>query len=129
MYRKVVLSLIFASIWYTKPVVAHEMTPTYPKFVPSFMSGLQKVSMKMFNKRKDVEWYEIGVFDESRYPIPFVSSYKVVNIPYLGHADVDVYVRDEDVKRVTYICSRSKLRTDKTQYALVSSIICSKVKR
>jgi hypothetical protein len=85
--------------------------------------------MSMFNKRQDVEWYEIGVFDENRYPIPFVSSYKLVNIPYLDRVNFDVYVRDMDVKRVVYICSRSKLRAEQTQYALISSVICSKVKR
>ena len=125
MYRKII-PLVLALC---TSAHAHEMTPTYPQFEPSFMSGLQKVSMKMFNKRKDVEWYEIGVFDENRYPIDFVSSYKLVNIPYLGHIDFDVYVRQEDVHRVTYICSRSKLRSTESKYTLVSSIICSKVKR
>lgn len=93
------------------------------------MNGVYKVSMEMFNKRKDVEWYEIGVFDENRYPISFVSSYKVVNIPYLGHVKFDVFVRSEDVKRVVYICSRSKLRSEKVKDTLIASIICSKVKR
>jgi hypothetical protein len=85
--------------------------------------------MKMFNKRQDVEWYELGVFDSERKPIPFVSSYKIMNIPYLGHVDFEVYVRDKDVPKVTYICSRSKLRSDQDKYTLVSSIICSKVKQ
>lgn len=125
MYRKIIPLLLVLAL----PVQAHEMTPTYPKFAPSFMAGLQKVSMKMFNKRKDVEWYEIGVFDKDRYPIPFVSSYKIMNIPYLGHVDFDIYVRDRDVRRVEYVCSRSKLRSEESKFTLVSSIICSKVKR
>jgi hypothetical protein len=125
MYRKVVLCLLCVSTM----VGAHEMTPTYPEFTPSYMSGVQKVSMEMFNKRKDVEWYEIGVFDAERYPIPFVSTYKVINLPYLSKVKFDVFIREQDIKRVTYICSRSKLRSNESQYTLVSSVICSKVKK
>ena len=55
------------------------MVPTYPKLEPSFMTGLQKVTMTMFNKRAEVEFYEIGVFTSDWNPIPFVSQFKVVN--------------------------------------------------
>ena len=41
--------------------------------------------MEMFNKRKDVKWYEIGVFDEEWKAIPFVTSYKILEVKYLNH--------------------------------------------
>lgn len=126
MYRKIILSLIFATIWYTKPVVAHEMTPTYPVFHPSYMAGVHKVTMSIFNKRKDVDWYEIGVFDKDRNRIPFVSQYSVMRLDYLDHLTFDVYVRDLDVERVAYICSRSKISAGDASPTLVASVICSK---
>lgn len=108
--------------------VAHEMTPTYPKLEPSYIDGVYKTTMKMFNKRQDVEYYEIGVFDKDRKPIPFVSSYSVMKISYLGHVTFDVYIREQDITRAYYVCSRSKLRKDDKVRTAVASMICSKFK-
>lgn len=107
---------------------AHEMTPTYPKLKPSHLQGVWTTTMEMFNKRKDVEYYEIGVFTEDWKTIPFVSSYKVVHLEYLGHLSFDIYIRAKDKDRATYICSRSKLRKEGTTKQAVSSRICSKIK-
>jgi hypothetical protein len=85
--------------------------------------------MEMFNKRQDVEWYEVGVFDKDKQPLPFVSSYKVMKLPYLGHVKFDVFVREQDVDRVVYICTRSKLRATLEDTTMIASVICSKVKR
>ena len=109
-------------------VGAHEMTPTYPKLEPASVNGLHKTTMKMFNKRADVEYYEIGVFDKDFKSIPFVSSYTIVKLNYLGHVTFDVYIRSIDKERSTYICSQSKLRTDSKVRTAVSSRICSKFK-
>lgn len=122
--RFLVLTLLLLS----SPLLAHEMTPTYPKFGPSHLDGVYKTTMQMFNKRQDVEYYEIGVFDENWESIPFVSAYQVFKIEYLGHVMFDVYVRKKDVERVEYICSMSKLRKDKTVRTAVSSKICSRIK-
>tara|TARA_R110001592_G_scaffold171922_3_gene410365 strand:- start:79 stop:408 length:330 start_codon:yes stop_codon:yes gene_type:complete len=105
------------------------MVPTYPKLEPSFMTGLQKVTMTMFNKRAEVEFYEIGVFTSDWNPIPFVSQFKVYKIPYLSTVTFDIFIRDEDKSNVTYICSQSKLRKTIETRTAVSSRICSKVKR
>lgn len=105
------------------------MTPSHPQLRPAHIAGLQVTSLRLFNRRQDVEWYEVGVFDEDRRPIPFVSSYKAFRVPYLDSVNVDVYLRNKDVNRVVYICSRSKLRAEKSTYALVSSVICSRVKQ
>jgi hypothetical protein len=108
---------------------AHEMVPTYPRFEPSYMEGIHRLTMHMFNKREDVEFYEVGVFDENFAPIPFVTSYRLMKIVYLGHVTFDVYVREGDVSRTRYICTKSKLRKDDSSVAIVASRICSKIKR
>lgn len=107
---------------------AHEMTPTYPKLEPSHLDGVVKTTMQMFNKRDDVEYYEIGVFDKDFNPVPFVTSYNVLKIEYLGHVTFDVYIRKVDKDKAVYICSRSKLRKDNSVRTVVSSKICSKIK-
>jgi hypothetical protein len=107
---------------------AHEMTPTYPKLRPSHLDNVYVTTMEMFNKRNDVEYYEIGVFDKDFKPIPFVSSYTIINIKYLGHVTFDIYIRKEDVSKAEYVCSTSKLRKDNKTKNAVSSRICSKFK-
>ena len=61
--------------------------------------------MKVFNKRSDVQWYQIGVFDKEWNPIPFVTRYKIIKINYLSSVKFDVYVNDANVKQATYILS------------------------
>lgn len=107
---------------------AHEMTPTYPKMRPSHLDNVYVTTMEMFNKRKDVEYYEIGVFDAEWNPVPFVTSYEIINLRYLGHVTFDVYIRKSDVGRVEYICSKSKLRKEDLTRTAISSKICSRVK-
>ena len=124
MLRYVLLLIIM-----TTSVQAHEMVPTYPKLEPSYMQGLQKTNITIFNKRPEVEYYEIGVFTKDWEPIPFVSTYKVFPVPYLSTVTVELYIRDKDKERVTYICSKSKLRKSYETRPAVSSRICSKVKR
>jgi len=110
------------------PALAHEMTPTYPKLEPSHLDNVYKTTMEMFNKREEVEYYEIGVFDAEWKPIPFVTKYEIIKIRYLGHVTFDVYIRKQDVSRATYVCSMSKLRKDGTTKTAIASRICSKFK-
>lgn len=125
---KYIMRLVLGVILMSNQVLAHEMTPTYPKLEAAFADGIYKTTMEMFNKRQDVEWYEIGVFDSEWNSIPFVSSYKIMNIKYLGHVRFDIYIRAEDKNRATYVCSKSKLRKESTSKTAVSSRICSKFK-
>lgn len=106
----------------------HEMVPTYPKLEPAYIDGLYKTTMTVFNKRPEVEYYEIGVFDNEWNPLPFVSNYKVHKIPYLSAVSFDLYIKSEDKNKITYICSQSKLRKLNVTRTAVSSRICSKVK-
>lgn len=126
MLRYVLLMLMWVA---SSPVYAHEMVPTYPKLEPSYMEGLYKTSLTVFNKRPEIEYYEIGVFTEEWEPIRFVSSYKVYKVPYLSTVTFDIYIQDINKDRVTYICSVSKLRKSVVNRTAISSKICSKVKR
>ena len=110
------------------PVQAHEMVPTYPRLEVSHVDGLLKATMKMFNKRADVEYYEVGVFDKDFNPVPFVTAYNVFKLEYLGHVTFDVYIRAQDRDRAVYVCSKSKIRKDSTTKTAISSKICSKFK-
>ena len=123
MYRPVILWLLLCS-----SVAAHDMTPTYPKWKMSFIPSAKMTTMQVFNKRSDVQWYEIGVFDKEWKPIPFVTRYKIINIKYLHRVRFDVYVNDKNAKVVEYICSTSKLRGNDDFKPIVESRICSRFK-
>ena len=107
---------------------SHEMTPTYPKFESSFVNGVMKTKMRLFNRRNDVSYYEIGVFDSEWKPVPFVTSYKVMKMAYLDTAEFDIYINKTDLIGATYICSKSKLQKKDVISSGISSRICSKIK-
>tara|TARA_R110000822_G_scaffold13329_4_gene47401 strand:+ start:11403 stop:11789 length:387 start_codon:yes stop_codon:yes gene_type:complete len=109
-------------------VSAHEMVPTYPVLEPSYLDGLHKTTMTMFNKREDVDFYEIGVFDSEWNSIPFVSNYTIFKIPYLSTVTFDVFIRDIDKNKAVYVCSQSKLKKGTATRTAISSRICSKFK-
>ena len=123
MYRPVILWLLLCG-----SVAAHDMTPTYPKWKMSFIPSAKMTTMQVFNKRSDVQWYEIGVFDKEWQPIPFVTRYKILNIKYLQRVKFDVYVNEENAKVAEYICSTSKLRGNDDFKPIVESKICSRFK-
>lgn len=126
MYSQVITFVIACCISFS--AIAHEMVPAYPKLEPFYMNGVYKTDLKLFNKRKDVAWYEVGVFDSNWNSLPFVSKYKIMHLPYLQHVSFTVYIRSADKSKATYICSTSKLRPDQEKGTLVSSKICSKFK-
>lgn len=107
---------------------AHQFLPTYPKFEQSFISGVSYVKMELFNRRKEVEYYELGVFDADWNAMSFASENKLVQIKYLETKKINVYVRNEDLKKVSFICTESRIRKEDTKQTLISSKICSKIK-
>jgi hypothetical protein len=84
--------------------------------------------MRIFNKRQDVKWYEIGVFDKEWKPIPFVTSYKILQVKYLTQVNFDVYINSSNKDKAEYICSLSKLRGNNNNKPMVASKICSRFK-
>ena len=92
------------------------------------VEGVLQTKMKLFNKRQEVEYYELGVFDKDWNSIDFGSTDKLIKIGYLETKYIDVYVRWLDIKRAVYICTKSMLIAKRTDSTLISSKICSKIK-
>ena len=123
MYRPVILWVLLSS-----SVVAHDMTPTFPEWKMSFIPSAKMTTMQVFNKRQDVQWYQIGVFDKEWNQLPFVSRYKILRVKYLSRVKFDVYISDEHLDKAEYICSTSKLRGEDNFKPIVESRICSRFK-
>lgn len=105
------------------------MVPTYPELRPSYLDGVLVTDLELFNKRNDVEYYEIAVFDEYWNPVPFVTSYKILKLSYLDRIKFSVYIRSKDKDRATYICTKSRIRGESGPSTIISSMICSKLKK
>ena len=109
--------------------LAHEFTPTYPKLEGSHQLGVLKASMRLFNKRNDIRYYRVGVYDNDWNKIPFiVSGGKVINVEYLDTKKFDVYIQESKRKEVAYICTKSLTLQDGSTRSIMASRICSKVK-
>lgn len=104
---------------------AHQFTPTYPEIKGSYVANVYKVDMKLFNKRKEISYYEIQAFDKDWEPLPIGFS-NIIQVDYLETKEVPVYLAKNEAKRVLYICSKSKIL--KGQTTILSSKICSKIK-
>ena len=126
MYSKIIIAL---GVVFCTSLQAHEMTPTYPVLKPSYIDGVSVTKMKLFNRRNDVEYYEIGVFTSKWEPIPFASTSKVIKIGYNKRKLFEVYIRAADIAKAVYICTESKVYESTEQVTLVSSRICSKIKQ
>ena len=105
------------------------MTPAYPKLKQSYIDGVYVTKMKLFNRREDVEYYEIQVFTNEWKPLPFASTSKVLNVGHNRRKLFEVYIRSSDLDKATYICTESKVFKNTEQVTLVSSKICSKIKQ
>ena len=116
---------MFLSLGYAN---AHEWTPTYPKFRPSYVDGVMVTTMTLYNARKDIDYYALSVYDNEFNSIRFATSEQIIKLNYLERKKIDVYVRRKDVNKGMYICSESKILRDDVQSAIVFSRICSKVK-
>jgi len=122
---KKLLTILFLSL-VASSSLAHDMTPTYPELKPSYMEGLLVADLELFNKRNDVRYYEISVFDKDWNSIPFVSSYSIFKLEYLEKVKFSVYIRNVDRFTAMYICSKSRSRQDPSPKTIISSTICSK---
>lgn len=107
---------------------AHQFLPTYPKFQNSFVEGVVYTKMELFNKRKEIGFYELGVFDEDWNSIAFATESKIIRINYLETKYINVYIKKEDLKRAVYICTESKIKKEDIQATSIASKICSKIK-
>lgn len=107
---------------------AHELVPTYPELKPSYVQGVLSTTLVLFNKREDIRYYEISVFDSQWNKLEFATSSRIIEVPYQKQLSFDVFVRSKDREKVTYICTESKLTKQQQTITVVSSRICSKIK-
>ena len=109
---------------------AHQWTPSHVQLRPSYVDGIHTATMKFYNSRNDVEYYQVQVTDGKFNPIKFAISggqTDVFHVPHRQHKTVDVYVPSYEAVRVVYICTRSMILKKFETASLVSSRICSKV--
>ena len=117
-----------ALILFANSAAAHELTPTYPEIEPAYVEGVSVIKMKMWNRRSDASYYEVNVYDDEWKSVPFAAPEKVIKLGYLEHKSFELYVRDPDRDRVTYICTTSKQLKQDVQSTGIKSRICSRVK-
>lgn len=126
MYRTVSILMLSLLGGYAS---AHQFTPTYPEIRNSYVEGVKVINMSIFNNREEVSWYSIGVFDKDWESVPFASSNRLINLKYLQRKDIEVFIRIENSKDVTYVCSKSKILASVKAPAIITTRICSKIKR
>ncbi len=107
---------------------SHEMTPAYPKFNYSYIEGVSVTKMLLWNRRNDTSYFEIKVFSGDWKEIPFASTSKLIKVNHTKKYPFEVYIRNLDLERVTYICTSSKSFKAEGQRTIITSRICSKVK-
>lgn len=122
--RSALIALLFlsGSAW------GHQFTPAYPVLEYSFVKGVMKAEMELFNLRQDVDYFELSVFDENWNRIAFATESKIVPLRYLGKKNITIYIHEKDRYNAKYICSESKILKDGKQSTVISSKICSKIK-
>ena len=126
MYKFIIAAVVCSISMLAAAAKAHEWTPTYPTFEPSFMDGIAVTTMKIFNKRTDANFYEISVYDEEWNEIRFASSSKIIELDYLEQKSIELYVLESDCDRVEYICSKSLLLKNNELSSGVNTRICSR---
>ena len=122
------LSIILFLIGLSGYISAHQFTPTYPELSLSYVKGVYKADMLLFNNRQDISYYSIGVYDKDWKPVKFATENRIVKMQHLERKNITVYIREEDKEKALYICSKSKTLVDYAQTSIVTSRICSKIK-
>ena len=111
-------------------VSAHEMTPTYFDITPSFIDGVSRIEMSIFNKREDVRYYEIQVFDDEWNLIESrTGRNNLVQLEYLEKKVIDIYISESQEENVELVCSVSKILSADVDSSALRSRICSRIRR
>ena len=109
-------------------VSAHQFTPTYPELESSYVGNVKVLKMTLFNSRKEIKWYSIGVYDKNWKSLAFASTDKLINLAYLETKEIEVYIREKDIDRIAYVCSKSRTLLKVKDPSIITSRICSKIK-
>ena len=109
--------------------MAHELTPTYPKLTPSYIPGVMSTHVVLWNARQEISYYKVDVLDANMNPVSFIATGgDLKRVDYLGRAHIEIFIREEDKDKATFICTQSKLKRGSVQKSLVASKVCSKIK-
>jgi len=120
--------LVFVGAGYAiRDAHSHEMVPARFELKQSPAVNIHMTTFKMFNARDDVDYYQVSVYDQDWNRVPFASFDRVFKLEHLQRKEVKVYIQEEDIPSVTYVCTESKLYKGKGAY--VASRICSKIKK
>lgn len=109
-------------------VSAHELTPTYPAIEPAYLTGVSVIKMSLWNRRDDVKYYEINVYDVDWNRVDFATTERLMKIEYLERKNFNIYIRDDDKHKVEYICTVSKQLKEDVKSSGIKSRICSRMK-
>lgn len=116
--------LILVGLGY-RAASAHEMVPAYFNLKESPVENVYEATFKLFNRRDDVDYYQVLVYDKDWNNLPFASFDRVFKLEYLKRKEIKVYIQEKHIFDVTYVCTQSKLY--KGEGAYVASRICSKI--
>jgi hypothetical protein len=118
---------VIGTLALTTSVQAHELTPTYPKLQSSYVNGVSKVDLILFNRRQDVKYYEITVHDAEWNNLEFATTSKIVELEYLRRKNLEVFMNVGKNPPV-YICTTSKIAKEYVTATVIESRVCSKIK-
>ena len=123
MFRSLLL-IAFVSL----NTLAHEQTPTYATWTPSHIDKIVKTEIQIFNKRSDVDYFEIGVFSPDWEMLQFVTTWNIIEIAHLERKSIDIYMTEANAISAMYICSISKIRSTDQSSTGIATQICTKLK-
>jgi hypothetical protein len=124
----VLLVYVLAWVSLAGAAKAHEMTPTYLQLKNSFVDNVATTRVELLNRREDVSYFALSVYDSAWNPIAFATKNRLVKVDYLNRQSIDIYIKNSDRDRATYVCSVSKLKKEDVKSTAISSKICSKIK-
>jgi len=84
--------------------------------------------MELFNGRKNIRYYSVGVFDKDWKAVKYVSSPSLIRVSHLDRKEVEIYIHKRDKSKAYYVCSKSKILSTVKDQSIVASRICSKIK-
>jgi hypothetical protein len=84
--------------------------------------------MELFNGRKNIRYYSVGVFDKDWKAVKYVSSPSLIRVSHLDRKEVEIYIHKSDKSKAYYVCSKSKILNTVKDQSIVASRICSKIK-
>ena len=122
MLRSLILLILVSS-----SAIAHEQTPTYATWSPSHIEGVVKTEVQIFNKRDNVDYFEIEVFTPDFKSLSFVTTWNIIEVAYLERKSIDIYMTEANSLGAQYICSMSKIRSEDLRATGIASQICTKL--